>query len=226
MSMSHLVAEPVNEPAGQRRTTGAAIAVVALIIVAVIVIGGPSFGPPGGAFTAWVNEVQDDDGDRGWNRLETSIQDAYGGDRDAYLADVERVDWDQFRVDYPAERWSDDGFARVEAALVSAPSSVPAFLFDRRIIHGSCDENGQPTGHRSLRGSAALHRRPVQRWRRHRQSGTLQRRVRYVRRAVTDGCAASSLAPSPCSPVGSRLRTDEDLRQDGTHGRAGGRRRD
>lgn len=145
MSMSHLVAEPVNEPAGQRRTTAAAIAVVALIIVAVIVIGGPSFGPPGGAFTAWVNEVQDDDGDRGWNRLEASIQDAYGGDRDAYLADVERVDWDQFRVDYPAERWSDDGFARVEAALVSAPSSVPAFLFDRRIIHGICDENGQPT---------------------------------------------------------------------------------
>ncbi len=135
-------------PQVQRETgtrSRVAWAIFGILVVVTLLMGGPSFGSAGGQFTAWLTEVRREDGDRGWDRLESSIQHAYGDDRDAYLAEVERIDWDQFRVEDPVERWTDDGFARVEAALTSAPGSVPAFLFDRRMIHAICDESGQPT---------------------------------------------------------------------------------
>lgn len=128
-----------------RRATAVGAVAVVLIIIAVISVGGPSFGSAGGTFTAWLSEVRTDNGDRGWDHLEPTIHDAYDGDRDAYLAEVRAAEWAPFRVDNPVERWSDDGFAAVEAALLSAPSTVPAFLFDRRIIHAICNESGQPT---------------------------------------------------------------------------------
>lgn len=126
-------------------------AVVAGVVAVVVGLAGTAWladAPPGSSgFRAWLIEVADPaDDDRGWNRLERWLQDhAYGGDRAAYLAEVRSADWRRMRLGPVADVWSDDGFVAVEAPLLSPPDSVPAFVFDRQIVHGLC-EGRRPVG--------------------------------------------------------------------------------
>lgn len=62
---------------------------------------------------------------------------------DAYLAEVTTAEWASLDLGPALDVWSDDSFVRVEAELRSDPTTVPAFLLDRRIVHGVC-EGGQP----------------------------------------------------------------------------------
>ena len=71
--------------------------------------------------------------------MSSEAQRAYDGDLDAYLVDMAAADWAALDLGSPADAWSDDGFVSVEAELRSDSTTVPAFLLDRRIVHGVCD---------------------------------------------------------------------------------------
>lgn len=116
---------------------------IALGVIALITI--PLGVHEAGGFAGWLVAVRSDDEDRGWDRLNPSIQDAYGT-RHAYLADVAAADWEALVLEGPVDVWEDDGFVRVEATLLSQPATVPLFLFERRIVHARCDEAGRPVG--------------------------------------------------------------------------------
>lgn len=101
---------------------------------------------PRAGLAGWVLEVRGADEDRGWDLVGDDVRDAYGGDRAAYLADVAAADWIALELGPTVEVWERDGFAMLEAAVRSSPDTVPAFLFERRIVHGVCDQGGYPTG--------------------------------------------------------------------------------
>jgi hypothetical protein len=116
--------------------TGALVAVVLVVVAAAALF---AIRPQPGGFRAWIAEAGDGDSEWGWALLSSEAQRAYDGDRDAYLADMAAVDWAVLDLGYPADVWSDDGFVRVVAELRSDSTTVPAFLLDRRIVHGVCD---------------------------------------------------------------------------------------
>lgn len=62
------------------------------------------------------------------------------GQDDTYHADMAGADWSALDLGEAVDDWSDDGFVSVEAELRSGPETVPSFLFERRIIHGVCDQ--------------------------------------------------------------------------------------
>lgn len=113
------------------------------VVVAAVVAAGWLGESPG--FRGWIDQVRDPTGSRGWEQLGDSIRAIYRDDLDAYLADVDAVDWSSLRLGPATDVWGDDGFAHVVAPLESAPSTVPRFLLERGIVHGVCDENG-PVG--------------------------------------------------------------------------------
>jgi hypothetical protein len=125
------------------RTIGAVVAIILVGLVAAVAVIASRPQPSG--FRTWIAEIRDGDDDWGWELLGAEARDAYGGDRGAYLADMRAADWTALVLGPPADVWSDDGFVRVVSELGSDPTSVPRFLFDRRIVHGECDE-GQPFG--------------------------------------------------------------------------------
>ncbi len=118
------------------------VAIGVLTVLAGILVA-PSLGiadPGGGSFSAWLREVRGDDPDRGWSRLDEHTRaTSYDNDRDAYLDEVMAADWSVLELEEPMRIWFDDGFARMEARLISAPATVPRFLFERGIVHGVCD---------------------------------------------------------------------------------------
>ncbi len=117
-----------------------AILVVTAVAVVVALVAQPS------GFRGWLAEARDGDDDWGWDLLAEQARDAYNGDRDAYLADMRRADWAALDLGDPVDVWSDDGFFHVQAELHSDPATVPAFLLERRIIHGVCHPPGnRPT---------------------------------------------------------------------------------
>ncbi len=139
------------------------MAVGALAVLAGILVA-PTLGIAdlgGGSFSAWLTEVRGDDLDRGWSRLDAHTRaTAYDDDRDAYLDEVMAADWSALELEEPVRKWFDDGLARMEARLISAPATVPPFLFERRIVHGVC-ESGEPVGigvfeHRRFLGSGGF----------------------------------------------------------------------
>lgn len=117
------------------RKANVLIAIVLVVVAAAIVLAWPQ---PGG-FRIWLAEVRDGDDDWGWDLLAAETQREYRNDPDAYLADVAAADWARLDLGPAVEMWADGGFVRVQAELRSDPTTVPAFLFDRRIVHGVCD---------------------------------------------------------------------------------------
>ena len=118
----------------------------AVLLAVVLVMGGAAFvaaWPQPGGFRAWMAEVRDADDDWGWDLLGAEAQGAYGGNRDAYVADMTAADWENLDLGPAVTVRSHDGFIQVEAELRSDPTTVPAFLFERQITHGVCDD-GQP----------------------------------------------------------------------------------
>ncbi len=115
--------------------TGALVAVVLVVIAAALF----AIRPQPGGFRAWIAEARDGDSEWGWDLLSSEAQRAYDGDLDAYLVDMAAADWAALDLGSPADAWSDDGFVSVEAELRSDSTTVPAFLLDRRIVHGVCD---------------------------------------------------------------------------------------
>lgn len=113
------------------------LALLAGILVAPL-IGVADLG--GGSFSSWLGEVRGGDPDRGWSRLDEHTRaTVYDNDRTRYLDEVMAVDWSTLDLEAPVRMWFDDGFARMEARLISAPATVPRFLFERGIVHGLCD---------------------------------------------------------------------------------------
>ena len=129
-----------------RRYAAAAVTVILVGAVALAVMPRLSLG--GSGFRGWLVEVTDSqDADRGWHLVADWVRDeAYGGDLDSYLADVEAADWSVLHLDTPVDAWSDDGFVEVRANLLSDPDTVPKFLLARRIVHGVCNPGGRPGG--------------------------------------------------------------------------------
>lgn len=130
----------------------APIAIAVVVVAAAIVVGWPQ---PGG-LRAWLAEVRDGDADWGWELLGPAAQAAYRNDPAAYAADAARADWAGLDLGPAEDTWSDDGFVHVRAELRSDPAWVPAFLFERRIVHGVCD------GRRPVAIGAYEDRRPFQ----------------------------------------------------------------
>ena len=116
-----------------------------LATIAVVAVLALPFVHESGDFRAWLAEARGGDDDRGWDRLHPTVRDAFR-DRGAYLADVDAVDWDRFVLAEPVDLWVDDGFAHIEARLLSDPGSVPWFLFEKGIVHAVCDEAWRPIG--------------------------------------------------------------------------------
>jgi len=115
------------------------LVVVALVVALVTTWAVAGGGRSGDRFDRWLNAVAGAEADRGWSYLSPdSREEAYAGDGEAYIQDAIAADWSGFEWTEPLEVWSDDGFARLEAGLLSPPSSVPPFLFERRLIHGIC----------------------------------------------------------------------------------------
>ncbi|MEO6295145.1 MAG: hypothetical protein ABIP01_04325 [Candidatus Limnocylindria bacterium] len=101
---------------------------------------------PANRFDDWLRAAAGGEEDRGWQYLGVDTHDtSYHGDRHAYLEEARAADWSQFEWDEPEVRWTDDGFAHVEAGLLSTGSSVPRFVIDRQLIHGICDHS-RPVG--------------------------------------------------------------------------------
>lgn len=125
------------------RTGIVAVGVLAVLAVLAGILVAPSLGIAdlgGGSFAAWLTEVRGDDPDRSWSRLDEHTRaTSYGNDRDAYLDEVMVADWSALELEEPMRMWFDDGFARMEARLITAPATVPRFLFERGIVHGVCD---------------------------------------------------------------------------------------
>lgn len=126
----------------------AAAVVAAILLGAGVVAVMPQLSLGGSGFRDWLAEVSDEqDADRGWHLVADWVrEDTYGGDLDAYLADVTAADWDALRLETPIDAWSDDGFVEVTANLLSAPDTVPQFLLARHIVHGTCSPGGRPVG--------------------------------------------------------------------------------
>lgn len=121
--------------------TSVMVTIVLVAVVAALVAASPQ---PGG-FRAWIAEVRDGDNDWGWDLLDADARSRYDDDRDAYLADMIAADWEGLDLGPAVDVWSDDGFVQVQAELRSDPTSAPAFLLDRRLVHGVCDGR-QPVG--------------------------------------------------------------------------------
>lgn len=117
-----------------------------LLTVALVALGAALVAawPRPGGFSTWIAEARDGDDDWGWDLLSTEAHGSYAGDRDAYVADMRAADWGALELGPPVVRWSDDGFAHVIAELRSDPTTVPALLIHRRIVHGVCD-GARPT---------------------------------------------------------------------------------
>lgn len=115
---------------------------VFLVALALAVAAWPR--DPGG-LRGWLAEVRDGDDDWGWDFISTYAQTAYQGGAAAYAEDMAAVDWEALELGTPVEVWSDDGVALLQAELLSDPSTVPAFLVERGIVKGVC-EDGEPTG--------------------------------------------------------------------------------
>ena len=128
------------------------IAIVLVVIAAAIVAAWPQ----AGGFRAWLSEVRDGDDDWGWDLLGAEAQAEYQGGQDAYLADMTAADWQGLDLGPAMDVWSDDGFVLVQAELRSDATTVPAFLLDRRIVHGVCD------GRRPIAIGVYEDRRPFQ----------------------------------------------------------------
>ena len=95
--------------------------------------------PESRGLRGWIAEVRDGDNDWGWDLLSAETQLTYGGGRDAYNADMAAADWAALDLGMPQEVWSHDGFVQVEAEVRSDPTTVPAFLLERGVVHGVCD---------------------------------------------------------------------------------------
>lgn len=123
-----------------------AFAVVNVLLVVLVVLQGfPRASSPGGRLDAYLRAVAGAEPDRGWHLLGDLTRElSYGNDSAQYLRDAEAADWSAFRWSSAEVLWTDDGWANVQAGLVSDPTSVPAFLIQRRIIHGVC--GGRPIG--------------------------------------------------------------------------------
>lgn len=125
-----------------RSTTPYLVVAGVILLVAGVLVLAPS---GRGAFGDWLAEARDGDADRGWDLLGPEAQRAYAGNVDAYASDVDGADWGVLELGEPVDQWSDDGFTQVVMALRSAPATVPAFLFERRIVHAVCVDDA-PTG--------------------------------------------------------------------------------
>lgn len=130
--------------------------VLIVIVLVLVAVGIVAAWPQPAGLRAWIAEVRDEDDDWGWDLLGAEAQAEYRGDQDAYLADMIAADWEALDLGPATDVWSDDGFFHVQAELQSDPTTVPAFLFDRRIVHGVCD------GHRPVAIGVYEDRRPFQ----------------------------------------------------------------
>lgn len=113
--------------------------ILASVVLAAVLAGLVALFPEPGGLRGWIAEVRDRDNDWGWDHLSAEAQRTYGGGRSAYNADMAAADWAALDLGEPRDVWSDDGFVQVEAELRSNPTTVPAFLLERRIVHGVCD---------------------------------------------------------------------------------------
>ena len=127
-----------------RRLAAAAVGAVLVGAIALAVM--PQLPLGGSGFRDWLVEVTDSqDADRGWHLVANWVRDdAYGGDLEAYLADVEAADWSLLHLDTPVDAWADEGFVEVRVNLLSDPATVPRFLLARHIVHGVCNSGGRP----------------------------------------------------------------------------------
>ena len=123
--------------------TATTIVILALVVLVAAVIATPFTSMTG--VRGWYDEVTDGDADSGWDRLSERTREDYPGGRGRYEDDVALADWSALSLGPFVDVFSDDGFTRVEAELLSAPDTVPQFLFYRRLVNGVC-ENGRPSG--------------------------------------------------------------------------------
>jgi hypothetical protein len=84
--------------------------------------------------------------DRGWSFLDDLVRErGYGNDQSRYTREAAAADWVEFRWADSRVVWTDHGVSLVEVDLLSASSTVPAFLLEKRILNGRCRGN-QPYG--------------------------------------------------------------------------------
>ena len=131
-----------------RRLKSRVVALSALILAIAALIGTTrvavdalptSEGSANALVARWLTAMADPAGDRGWSYLSVEAQqDIYGGDRNAYLADVRGVDWSAVSWEDPVGR-IDDGVAYIgNVGLRSHPGTVPRFLLEKRLVGPSC----------------------------------------------------------------------------------------
>ena len=119
-----------------------AVGPAAVIGVCLIVIISLATASPTGRLDAYLRAAAGADADRGWRFLDTWTQAEFDGDRARYVAEASAADWSAFHWSNPRVGFVDDGVAHVSVELDSDPSTVPTFLFERRIVHGICSDPG------------------------------------------------------------------------------------
>lgn len=125
-----------NDPPAVRPLVPVVVGLVTLLLATWLIAGEVR---SGNRLERWLVAAAGAEEDRGWSYLDPEGRErGYGDKREAYIQDARAADWSAFEWTEPRELWAEDGFAHLQAGLLSPPSSVPGYLFERRLIHGVC----------------------------------------------------------------------------------------
>lgn len=90
---------------------------------------------------SWLDSMSQGNWDRGWSHLSEQSKEVFGNSLDAYIADVDAVDWSRFQWTIGSS-FTHDGIKEVAVKVEGGWEAVPEFMRERPLVQFACGSGG------------------------------------------------------------------------------------